>query len=77
MEIIQIIIIAAVLLAIAVFGLSIHILFKKSHKFPNFHVGGNKNMREKGITCVQSWDKLEQRKVRKELQFKNLTLADK
>lgn len=77
MEILNIILISAVLLAIAIFALSVQIIFKKTHKFPHIHVGGNRNMKKLGITCAQTWDKIEQNKVKKELQFKNLTLAEK
>ena len=40
--------------------LCIGILFKR--KFPNTHVSGNKEMRKRGIGCVQSQD----REARKE-----------
>ena len=36
--------------------LCITMLLKKNGKFPNTHVSGNKAMRDKGITCVQSQD---------------------
>ncbi|HKM94140.1 MAG TPA: hypothetical protein VJY41_10845 [Prolixibacteraceae bacterium] len=50
------------LVGLAFFGLAIQIIFRKTHKFPNMHIGGNKNMLERGITCAQSWDKNEQKK---------------
>ena len=31
-------------------------LLVKGGKFPNTHVGGNRDMRERGIGCVQSQD---------------------
>ena len=41
--------------AICVFLLSIGILIKG--RFPNMHVSGNKEMRKRGIGCVQSQDR--------------------
>jgi hypothetical protein len=45
------------IIAISVILLSITIIIKKNGKFPNTHVGGNKNMRKRGIKCVQSQDR--------------------
>lgn len=64
MNYLVILLIAAVLLGIAFLGLAIQIIFKKSHKFPNMHVGSNKNFSQQGITCAQTWDKMEQKKGR-------------
>ena len=41
--------------AICVFLLSIGIIIKG--RFPNMHVSGNKEMRKRGIGCVQSQDR--------------------
>ena len=48
------------IVAICVFFLCIGILIKG--RFPNMHVSGNKEMRKRGIGCVQSQD----REARKE-----------
>ena len=48
--------------AICVFLLCIGIIIKG--KFPSMHVSGNKEMRKRGIGCVQSQDR-EARKVNK------------
>lgn len=61
------------LIGIGVLGLAVQIIFKKDHKFPEINVGGNKNMKKRGITCAQSWDKMEQRKVRP-LKYEKLRL---
>lgn len=53
------------LLAIGVLGMAVQIIFKKDKKFPDSHIGGNPNMIKHGITCAQSWDKIEQKKGRK------------
>jgi len=51
------------LLAISLFfmflvfaGLGIRILFKKNGTFPETHVGHNKEMRKRGISCATSTD---------------------
>lgn len=70
-----------VLLAVAIMGivflsLAIQVFFTKRGKFPNTHIGANPYMKQHGVTCAQTYDKMEQAKVRKELRFKELTLND-
>lgn len=67
------ILIVAGLLALGILGMAVQIIFKKDHKFPNTHVGGNRNMIKHGITCAQSWDKMEQKKV-KQIKVEGLNL---
>ncbi len=50
----------AAIVAISVFFLCIGIIIKG--KFPNMHVSGNKEMRKRGIGCVQSQDREAQKK---------------
>ena len=50
------------IVAICVFFLCIGILIKG--RFPSLHVSGNKEMRKRGIGCVQSQDR-EERKINK------------
>lgn len=50
----------AIIVGFCVVFLCIGIIFKR--KFPNIHVSGNKEMRRRGIGCVQSQD----REARKE-----------
>lgn len=45
------------IIAISIALLAIKIIIKKNGRFPNTHVGGNKEMRRRGIKCVQSQDK--------------------
>lgn len=75
MNFLNILILAIVLVALAFAGLGITILLKKGGKFPNTHVSGNKYLRQKGIYCVQTQDKLEQKKAREEFNFKNLKVG--
>lgn len=51
--------IAIVLVAMAVMALAVTILLKKDGKFPELHIGKNEKLREKGISCATSQDKLE------------------
>lgn len=50
------------IVAICVALLGIRIFFTKKGKFPHFHIAGNKEMRKRGIGCVESQDKAAQRK---------------
>ena len=45
------------IIAISVALLAIKVIIKKNGRFPNTHVGGNKEMRRRGIKCVQSQDR--------------------
>ncbi|MDL2265787.1 hypothetical protein LJC57_07480 [Parabacteroides sp. OttesenSCG-928-G07] len=46
--------VTTIILVICMVLLSIKVLFKKGGKFPNTHVGGNKGLRDKGITCAKT-----------------------
>ncbi|MBO4332813.1 MAG: hypothetical protein IKP81_14275 [Paludibacteraceae bacterium] len=50
------------LIAIAVALLGIKVFFTKKGKFPNTHVSGNKYLRDKGIFCVQTQDRIARNK---------------
>ncbi len=52
-------IIVAILLGIALIGLGITMLIKKNGKFPETHIGKNKAMKERGINCANTTDRLE------------------
>ncbi len=65
---------AVVLMAIAFAGLAIKILVEKRGQFPNLHIGANPHMKARGVTCAQTFDKIEQAKARGELKFKELNL---
>lgn len=72
MEILKVFLLSAGIMAFVFVGMSVKILLKKGGKFPNTHIGGNKNMKSRGITCAQTYDKIEQAKVRKEFRFKQI-----
>ncbi len=44
---------ALVLVGISVFGLCFNIIFRKDGKFPETDVGGNREMRKRGIRCAR------------------------
>lgn len=50
------------LIAIAVALLGIKVFSTKKGKFPNTHVSGNKYLRDKGIFCVQTQDRIARNK---------------
>ncbi len=45
------------IVAICIALLSVKLVLRKNGRFPNTHVSGNKAMRERGISCVQSQDR--------------------
>jgi hypothetical protein len=57
----KIIIVAVVLVGVAVLLMALGIILKKNGKFPNTHIGGNKEMSKRGIYCATTTDKVERR----------------
>lgn len=47
-----------IILAVSMFFLCIGIIFKKNGRFPNSHVSASKAMRDRGVTCAQSQDRM-------------------
>jgi len=68
-----------VLLVIGLVGLSVLLLgfnvFIRRKPFPDTHVGHNKEMKKRKIVCAKTMDKMEQAKVKKQMQFSNLHLS--
>lgn len=56
--------ITLLIVAICVVLLGVKVFFVKGGRFPNSHVSGNKEMRKRGIGCVQSQDREAQQKPR-------------
>lgn len=50
-------VIALAILGVSMLFLCANLLLKKNGRFPNSHVSANKEMRKRGIGCVQSQDK--------------------
>ena len=76
MAVLKVIMLAIVLMALVVIGLAIKTLLKKGGKFPDTHIGSNRYMKDHGVTCAQTFDKIEQANARKELRFKQVTLDE-
>ncbi|MDP2889508.1 MAG: hypothetical protein Q8P34_11195 [Bacteroidota bacterium] len=76
MDVLKLIILVIALMAFVVAALATNILLKKGGEFPNTHIGGNKYLKSKGISCAQTEDKIEQAKARKKLRFKQIFLDE-
>ncbi len=50
------------LVAFSILLLGVRIFFTKNGKFPHTHIGGNKALADKGISCMKSQDLQEQNK---------------
>ena len=54
--VIKLLIISAILIGLALAGMAITILLKPKGRFPDTHVGQNKEMRKRGISCARNTD---------------------
>ncbi|HOG20126.1 MAG TPA: hypothetical protein PKW37_06760 [Salinivirgaceae bacterium] len=71
---IQTLLAALILTGIAVAGLAIRIIVIKGGRFPDTHVGHNKEMRKKGIVCAKAFDKMEQKKAKSPVDYTTLKI---
>ena len=55
--------VSLIILLIAILGMAFRPLFLKK-RFPNIHIGGNKALKERGITCATSQDREAQAKAK-------------
>lgn len=69
------IVLVVALMALVFLALAIQVIFKKTHEFPNTHIGSNEHLKEKGVTCATTWDRIEQRDARKKDRFRKLTIS--
>ena len=53
----KVLILSVILMAIIALLMSVRVLIKKNGRFPNIHIGGNKEMAKRGITCATSQDR--------------------
>ncbi len=74
MEILKVLLLAIALLGIAIAGMALNILVKKGGKFPNSHISGNKFLKQNGIYCAQTQDKIDQASAYKKIKIGNLSL---
>lgn len=54
--------IGLVLLAVAIVLMGVRVFFTKKGEFPNTHIGGNREMKKRGIGCATSQDREMSRK---------------
>ena len=66
---------AVVIMGLVIVGLATQIIFKKDGKFPNTPIGSNKYLKDRGVTCARTFDKMEQAKARKANHFNELILG--
>jgi hypothetical protein len=76
MAILKVMLLAIGIMVLVFVGLAVQMLLKKGGKFPNTHIGSNAYMKANGVTCAQTYDKIEQAKARKGLLFKEITLEN-
>lgn len=55
---IKLFLITLLIVGVAMLCLGVKVFFTKGGKFPNTHVSGNKYLRERGIFCVQTQDRM-------------------
>ena len=51
---IKVLLLTTLIVAICMMLMAVTILIKKNGRFPNTHVGGNKEMRKRGLKCVEA-----------------------
>lgn len=76
MLVLKVVGLSIVIMALVFLGFAVQTLLKKGGRFPNTHIGSNKYMRAHGVTCAQTYDKIEQAKARKGFQFKTILVED-
>ena len=63
MLVFKLIMLSVILMGLGIAGMGITILLKKNGKFPETKVGHNREMRKRKIYCVNTQEKIEQKKV--------------
>jgi hypothetical protein len=53
-----VILFSLLLVGLAVFLLSFNVIFRKNGKFPETEIGGNKELRKKGLMCAKSEERI-------------------
>jgi len=75
MEILKVVMFAAVIIGLLILGLATQIILRKEGKFPNILSVFNKYMKDRGGIWIQTFDKMEQAKARKGSRFNELILG--
>jgi len=53
---VKVFLLAAAVIAVAVFGMCFNIIFRKDGHFPEYEVSSNRDMRKLGIKCMKELD---------------------
>lgn len=61
----KLLLVTVVLVGIAFLLLAVRIIFVRGGKFPNTSVGGNKKLRQMGITCAKCEEQAKFNRIRK------------
>ncbi len=56
--ILKVFLLSIILVGVVFVLMGISMLIKKNGKFPNIHIGSNKEMQKRGISCATSQDKM-------------------
>ncbi len=54
----KVILLSVVLMALVAVLMSVTILIKKKGQFPNLHIGANKELAKRGISCATTQDRM-------------------
>ena len=54
----SVILLSIFLVGLCVFLLSFNVIFRKDGKFPDKEIGGNKELRKKGLMCAKAEEKI-------------------
>ncbi|MCR5050589.1 MAG: hypothetical protein K6A36_05845 [Paludibacteraceae bacterium] len=66
------ILLTIVLIAVAIVLLCVGIILRKDHSFRSQHISANRRMKQDGISCATSQDRMAQRPNNKKLNIKKL-----
>ena len=72
MNFILALLLAVVVIALAVILLSVQLFLCKDGRFSSMHIADSKPMRERGITCANSQDRLERRRSCRKMDLSNM-----
>lgn len=75
MNFLIVLILAVTLVALAFAGFAISILVRKGGRFPDTHISSNNHLKSQGISCAQTYDRIEQSKARKLIRFSQLQIT--
>lgn len=68
----MIVLITMGIILISVILLSIKLIFKKNGRFSSLHISDSKAMRERGITCATSQDRVAQRNNQTKMDLRHM-----